>query len=340
MKNIVCGGCSFTRQDTRIGLNGTDTDFLNDRKQFWRWPHHIKELYSDYNVFNLGVPTHDNTCITHSVIKKATELLSSGVLPNDIKIIVQWSDQDRDSFFFSKETAETYDSNIIEPHPTNPLRNYDDRWAHISTFAEDNHFENRWGYYLLNGGFMWEHLKYPTDILKINAKYSSPEQSLIRLLTNYILLQNFCKLNNIEFFTFSLSVNFYDNDTWNTLDNSPTCNDTKSVFIDKKIKQGIMDFNTKNPYIKYLIDNIDFSKNYFYEDSTINIGGITEWAIKNFDIETDGELFMEHNLLDDYENFDEFYHKNKNCGLGHVSQQMNKKFVKTILKSFLEKNLE
>ena len=44
------------------------------------------------------------------------------------------------------------------------------RWSHLSTFAEDTHFKNRWGYYLLNGGFMWEHIKYPTDILEANAR--------------------------------------------------------------------------------------------------------------------------------------------------------------------------
>jgi hypothetical protein len=34
--NIVCGGCSFTRQAKRLGLNGTDTDFLEDELQMWR----------------------------------------------------------------------------------------------------------------------------------------------------------------------------------------------------------------------------------------------------------------------------------------------------------------
>ena len=44
--NIVCGGCSFTRQAKRLGLNGTDTDFLEDELQMWRWPHHIQELHN------------------------------------------------------------------------------------------------------------------------------------------------------------------------------------------------------------------------------------------------------------------------------------------------------
>lgn len=337
--NIVTGGCSFTRQYKRIGLNGTDSDFMEDSLEMWRWPHHIKSLYSDYSVFNLGNPTHDNTCIAHSVIKKSTELLSSGVSPNDIKIIIQWSDQDRDSYFLSKEVCSEYECSVIPPD--NSLKDmYDDKWSHLSTFAEKNHFENRWGYYLLNGGFVWDHIKYPTDILSINAKYISPEQSLIRLCTNYLLVQNFCQVNGIDWTSFSLSYNFYDSNSVETQISNQNHGKAKSIYLDKDISKMNMDFNTNNPYIKYLIDNIDLTKNYFYKNEDTNIGGINEWAVKNFDLETDKEIFMEHNLLRDYENFEEFYQKNPNCGMGHVSQQMNKKFVEQILKTFLEKDLE
>ena len=334
MLNIICGGCSFTRQYKRLGLNGTDSDFLEDSLEMWRWPHHIQNIYPNYNVFNLGNPTHDNTCIAHSVIKKATELLSNGIDATDIKIIIQWSDQDRNSYFFSKEVCTEYDCNVIDS--SNTIKDmYDDKWSHLSTFAETNHFKDRWGYYLLNGGFMWDHIQYPTDILEVNAKYISPEQSLIRLCTNYLLIQNFCKVNNIEYTSFSLSYNFYDSDSLNSRVGNPYHGYTKDVFIDKNIDKFNMNFSTENPYIKYLIDNIDLSKNYFYEDENTNIGGINEWAIKNFVLEEDEEIYMEHNLMRDYVNFNDFYDKNKKCGLGHVSQQMNKKFVKTILKNFL-----
>ena len=330
--NIVCGGCSFTRQYKRLGLNGTDNDFLEDELKMWRWPHHIQKIYQNFKVYNLGNPTHDNTCIAHSVIKKTTDLLNSGISPKDIKIIIQWSDQDRNSYFFSKKITEDYDCKVIEPTYTG-LDMRDDRWSHLSTFAEDNHFTDRWGYYLLNGGFMWDHIKYPRDILAINAKYTSPTQSLIRLLTNYMLVQNFCKVNNIEFFSFSLGLNFYDDISYekhngyeNTLEN---------VYKLRKITKIKMDFNSKNPYLNYLFDSIDLSKNYFYQDDNTNIGGIMEWAISNFDYEADGEAFMEHEL-GQWDNFEEFYEKSGVIGTGHVSQQMNKKFVKEILSNFLE----
>lgn len=329
--NIVCGGCSFTRQAKRLGLNGSDTDFLEDELQMWRWPHHIQELHNNFKVYNLGTPTHDNSCIVQSVIKKSTELLNKGVASNDIKIIVQWSNQHRDSYFFSKKVTEEYNCKVIEPSYTED-DTLDDRWSHLSTFAEDTHFKNRWGYYLLNGGFMWEHIKYPTDILEANAKYTSSTQSLIRLLTNYLLLQNFCKVNNIKHFSFSLSYNFYDDIA---SENAGTSNETlDEIYNLRKIKNYHMDFNTDNPYIKYLIDNVDFSTNYFYKNENTNIGGIMEWAISNFDYNSDKELFMEH-YLEKWNNFQEFYEKSKVIGTGHVSQQMNKKFVKEILSKFL-----
>ena len=341
MKHIICSGCSFTRQYRRLGLDGTDTDFLLDPIHMWRWPLHIQTIYGDdIKVYNLGNPTNDNTIITHSAIKKLTELLNDGVSENDIKILIQWSDQDRDSYFFSKEVISEYNIPVISP----PIEDenegmLDDRWAHLSTFAEDNHFTDRWGYYLLNGGFMWDHIKYPTDILKVNSRYISPEQSLIRFCSNYILLQNLCKVKNIDWYSFSLSYNFYDD---NSFKNRKWNNQgyTKNIFIDKIIDEFRMNFDIKNPYVKYLIDEIDFSKTYFYKDENTNIGGINEWAISNFDLETDKEIFMEHSLVDNYKNFEEFYNKNPKCNMGHVSQQMNKKFVKTILKTFLEKDLE
>jgi hypothetical protein len=338
MKHIICSGCSFTRQYRRLGLDGTDTDFLLDPLFMWRWPHHIQDMYSDVKVYNLGNPTNDNTIITHYAIKKLTELLNEGIPSNDIKVLIQWSDQDRDSYFFSKEVIDDYECEVLPPYDNGDSM-LDDRWSHLSTFAEKNHFENKWGYYLLNGGFVWNHIKYPTDILETNAKYVSPEQSLIRFCSNYILFQNLCKVKNIDWFSFSLSYNFYDNKSFKSRE---WCNNgqTKNIFIDKVIDKFKMDFDTKNPYIKYLIDEVDFDKTYLYKDTNTNIGGITEWAISNFDLETDEEIFMEHSLVRDYKNFEEFYNKNPKCGMGHVSQQMNKKFVKTILKSFLEKNLE
>ena len=337
MLHLVCSGCSFTRQYRRLGLDGTDTDFLTDPLHMWRWPHHIQTMYDNIKVYNLGNPTNDNTVIAHSVIKKITELLNEGISTNNIKIIVQWSDQDRDSYFFSKEVVSEYDVSVLPPNQDEDGM-LDDIWSHLSTFAETNHFKDRWGYYLLNGGFMWDHIKYPTDILVSNAKYISPEQSLIRLCTNYILLQNFCKLNNLDWTSFSLAYNFYDS---TTIRKAKRFNHTiDTVYTQKNIHELHMNFDTNNPYIDYLIKNVDFSTNYFYQDDSTNIGGISEWAVKNFVLDEDYEIFMEHNLLEGYTNFDNFYEKNFNCSLGHVSQQMNKKFVKTILKSFLEKDLE
>ena len=44
-KHIICSGCSFTRQEKRIGLDGDSTNFYMDDPSMWRWPHWIQKLY-------------------------------------------------------------------------------------------------------------------------------------------------------------------------------------------------------------------------------------------------------------------------------------------------------
>lgn len=334
VKHIITNGCSFTRQERRLGFNGNDTDFLNDETKFWRWPHYIKQNYPNHIVYNLGTPTNDNGVIAQSTIKKISDLLDSGVSPSDIKIIVQWSEQNRNSFFISNDVINEYDVAAKEK-TINDINHSDvdfNKWAHLSAFAEEDHFESNWGYYLLTGGYIIDHIHYPKDIINIHAKYFSHQDSAIRFFTNIILLQNFCKVNNIEdIFMFNLSYNFIT-------DNSPGFYDTfEQVYLDKKLPDFIIDFKTDNPYISYLYKNIDLTKFWFYENKYTNVGGQLEWAISEFDFPNDSNLFMEHEPIQT-DLISYCMNSSEDTGsTGHVSSEMNSKFVNTILKEFLEK---
>ena len=44
-KYIVCSGCSFTRQEYRLGFDGDDEHYMADNSNMWRWPHWIQKLY-------------------------------------------------------------------------------------------------------------------------------------------------------------------------------------------------------------------------------------------------------------------------------------------------------
>ena len=106
MKYIITNGCSFTRQYRRIGITGTADDFMDDCLTMWRWPHFIQKEYPEFKVLNYGNPTNDNSTILQSTIYGIEKLLKNGISPNDIKVIVQWSDWSRHSAFISKDKQE------------------------------------------------------------------------------------------------------------------------------------------------------------------------------------------------------------------------------------------
>jgi hypothetical protein len=323
-KHIITSGCSFTRQYRRIGFNGTDSDFLEDEFKFWRWPHHIQNNYPNYKVYNLGNPTNDNFVIAQSVIKKISDLLKEGISPTDIKVIVQWSDQNRNSFFISKDIANLYNIEVVNKHEKNG-----EDWSHLNAFAENNHFDERWGYYVLtaNAGINTYHDL--NDVL--NFKYTSFEEASIRFFSNIILIQNFCKVNNIlDIFMFNLSYNFIT-------DNSPKYyNDIKKIYLEKEVPKFFISFKSQNPYLSYLYENIDLGNFWFYKNKNTNVGGQLEWAISEFEYKNDKRLFMEHDYIND--NKIEFCKKNKLIfPIGHVSSEMNKKFVDNVLNNILKK---
>jgi len=328
-KYIITSGCSFTRQYKRIGFNGTDVDFLDDDTKFWRWPHHIKDQYKNFDVYNLGNPTNDNGVIAQSIIKKINDLLTTGISPKDIKVIIQWTDQTRNSFFISDSIAKLYnveplEKNSDDDNPMNPENI--DKWSHLNGFSN-----KKFGYYLLTGNGLINHINYPKDIIDIHFKYTSPQESAIRFFTNIILIQNFCKVNRIKnLFMFNLSYNF------NTNTYPKSYKDIKKVYLEKEIPEFYNEFKTENSYISYLYNNIDFKNFWFYENKYTNCGGQLEWAISEFDFKNDKRLFMEHSYIED--DLIKFCKKNKSINpIGHVSSEMNKKFVDTILTNFLKK---
>ena len=319
-RHIVCSGCSFTRQYRRIGINGTDLDFLEDNDNFWRWPHHLQNIYKNDFVYNLGNPTNDNQVIAFSIISKVSELLDMGISPNNIFVIVQWSDSNRKSFFISNEIANSYNSQLKFGDTS------DDAYSHVSAFLDNcDSSIGKNGYFIQSGGYNYNHVPYRVvDIFDSNVKYTSNEETTIQFFKNILLRQNFLKLKNIDFIQFNLSVNFYPTSDSLTF---------KGIYYDKKIIKSFYNGKYENPYLNFLFKQIDMTKMWLYVDEDTDNGGILEWSIKSFEEKIDGFLFMEH----DFENLDEFIQSKSSdaYALGHPSSNMNKKFVEKILKKFV-----
>lgn len=319
-RHIVCCGCSFTRQQRRIGITGTDLDFMEDNDNFWRWPHHLQMLYKNDVVHNLGNPTNDNQVIAFSIIHKVSELLDNGINPSNIFVIVQWSDSNRRSFFISNEISNIYNSGLKVGDTS------DDAYSHVSAFLDkcDNNIGKN-GYFIQSGGYNYNHVPY--DVVKIYdniPNYISNEETTIQFFKNILLLQNFLKVKNIDFIQFNLSVNF-----------NPTSNSFsfREIYYDKKISKSFFYGKYENPYLNFLFNQIDMNKMWLYVDDNTDNGGILEWSIKNFEENTDIRLFMEH----DFDDMNVFIKSKKedDYALGHPSSNMNKKFVEKILKKFV-----
>jgi hypothetical protein len=131
---------------------------------------------------------------------------------------------------------------------------------------------------------------------------------------------------------------------------------SESIFDKKYIPNTWQDDTTydysDNPYIKHLVPLVN-KNHWFYEETDLTkFGGQIEWAIRNFDLNSEfylveniqdrgkrmsSLLFMEH--CDSFTSLDEIkeFMDNK-WYLGHVSSYMNKRFVNEVINPFLSKN--
>lgn len=330
-KYIITNGCSFTRQYRRIGITGTYDDFIDDTQGQWRWAHHIKDIYKNANVINLGCPTNDNEVIALSTMDMVNKLIQKGISSNNILVITQWSESARNSFFISKEVSEVYGSRLKYKD------NHENAYAHVSAYLDNcDRSVGKNGYFIQSGGYSYDHVLYDVvDVFDKQGEYISPESKLITYFRNILLLQNFLKLNKVDSISFNLSYNL------NEVSGANTFLQTYNRTINRNIFKGSYD----NPYIQSLFNLVDMDLMWLYKDDETNNGGITEWAIRTFDKEIDRQLFMEHDIdnPNSVSNFDEWIKtndKNMEHPHGHVSEQMNKKFVKTILNKKIQKYLE
>ena len=315
MMHIICSGCSFTRQWKRLNIDGTDEDFLKDPHDMWRWPHWIQKRYSNkkVRVWNVGNPTNDNSIIKKSIFYKVNELLKAGIESKDIIVLVQWSNFHRNSFYIDGSKCEYFNSYL--PTNTEDIKDKVSKFhcepsnvfAHISDYIDKKQYRGEFGYYLLTGGFNYEHIPYDIKELipSYLANFYSEEESMIRFFDNVISLQSFLDNLNIPHLSFNIQNNF--------VLNAPSLSDDKPIPTTIKRENQY-----KNRYIQHLYELIDLDKFWFFNSKETSKGGLMEWAIKTNHKYPSLPLWME-----------------KNTTSGHISSEMNMMFVEKELKSFL-----
>jgi hypothetical protein len=362
MKYIVTAGCSFTRQGTRIGIDGTEYDFMKESKNMWKWPHFIQEMYPEHTVLNYGNPTNDNNLIAQSVLYGVSKLLQDNVSPDNIKVMVQWSAWSRNSFFVSrnKQKEKNYELRNVQGQYLNPRTDYD-YFAHLNDFISDKNYIGEHGYYMLSGGYGVNHVLTPAVEYwedYVDHVFSADER-LIEHFKNILLVQNFCKVHNISCLFLNMHNNFsfeYTNDNssqsgWPRWKPEHSTHTEGWHVIEEKYIPNTWENDHKerftSPYVKFIHDMVDLNNFWFYQEPNVTkFGGIVEWTIKNYNFheispdEHPNIIWMEAiPLLDanqhNKENIIQWL--DRTVCWQHTSAFMYKKFVQQELKHFIEK---
>jgi hypothetical protein len=361
MKHIVTAGCSFTRQFRRIGITGTAEDFMDDAISQWKWPHFIQSEYPDYKVYNYGNPTNDNEVIAKSILYGVKKLLDAGVPTSDIKVIAQWSGWSRSSYFVSSEKQKQnnyYLNKSFIKERDKDRYPINEEFAHINDFIDvDKKYVGEYGYFILSGGYHNDHVKakakeFFTDYVE---HIMSADERMIQYLQSILLIQYFCKANNIDYKCFTMHNNFsfdyVNEDRFPLWKPENTTQSEAYHVVNNKFIPPTWDNDSKiqfenNPYVKYLFDMVDFDKFWFYnEEGVTKYGGQVEWSIKtyNHDEVSDNKdipnlIWLECRGMWDNgkrskEELIEFLEKT--VYWQHTSPYLNRKFVREELKSFL-----
>ena len=338
MKHIVVSGCSFTH-NFRINMRD-ERDWETDPIETWTWANWLQDYLKDTHILhNYGAVTNDNKSIVRSIIYKVSDLLKSGILPEDIVVAVQWSSLTRNSFFVTPEKYRF-------ANPYSMYKKTSVSWAHTTDYLindKDKTAPYEHGYFHLTGGF--NPVKNPINIDPLTSQWFESIMSYTERYFEWFeyinMLLDFLHVNGItKIKFFNMNNNFSKN--YITPSSAPPYYNTeknKSIYQciieDKTIcntwEQKELQFN--NSYVKSYADKIDFKKYFwFFEENSVHLyGGIIEWSIRNFDYNMEGNLpkvlWREMNGMD----IDEQKKYLEKSWYGHTSSILAKKFVEDVV---------
>lgn len=345
MKHIVVSGCSFTNNFR----NNFDHEraWEKDPIDWWTWANWLQHYKKDTHILhNYGTLTNDNKTIVRSIIYKIYDLLKSGVDPNDITVIAQFTSITRNSFFVSPEKYEAHNN------PVGRWERTGENWPHTCDFlinGKDKRYVYEQGYFHLTGGYNDPQnpinihplsMEYFDRIMTYNERYYDWFESIIFLLS-------FCKANGIDenkikFFTMNncfskdYLFNYLQGGKTPPFYNTPNNNNFYECLVE--IKDICNTWNQKeiefeNSYVKYYADKIDFKKYFwFFEEKDLHMfGGLIEWSIRNFTYDLKSNLPIV--LWREMNGMDIQMQKNylEKSWYGHTSSVLTKKFVNEIV---------
>jgi hypothetical protein len=273
MRDIICAGCShtsFRKLDYMRVQHGhtppVDAVFTNGS-----YPEVIHRNFGN-KVYNAGLMSNSIASSVLSTMSIASRLLREG--NNNFSIILQATDFERQHLYVSDEVKHIKGININSEWPAN--NNY--------------LFNDNLSGFLQMGGMAKIDSKTYSDckvILEMGKAYSkyiySNENCTINALTHLILLQNFCKVNNIPYKIFKM-MDLFSSPIFPFFELDYTNSETyfKSFFIDRKLpKKEPLGYIKSDEYIYDLFQMLDLDNMWFYSDDDVKHGGFFEWVYKN-----------------------------------------------------------
>jgi len=326
-KIIICSGCSFTN----TFIQNPPLTNLNSDKNKWYWVDWLQESLGDnYLVLNVGNQTNDNTSITNIVLHTINDLLKLGVSSDNIQLAIQWTNPFRMSFYVETDKPKT--------------------GVHTVNFIDTD----KKGFWYLTGGYNDTNILsdvIPTEFLRTYLPfYNNKVNSYNRFFKDVLLLQSYCKLNDIKWISFFMNDSFTQN--YYELGNTYQRVDKKfSIGEDLLVKKNLHN-NTQqkciwdeNDNLSYLKEMIDFNNFWFYEADDFKFGGMYEWTIRNYDREVLSkykQIGLDYTIFTEtmgetelsFEQEVEKVNQNKHR-FGHTSSIMAKYFVNDVLKKLI-----
>ena len=276
MNYIINTGCSYgvMFRSMKEFTDGNDTDFY---------------------VIDLHCDSHGSTYQKRSVIYTVSKLLKSGITPNNIYVITEWSQPNRLFTELPIEFCEEIFTDYNHAEKTfildNKLNRVEDdfdfdfvrKYKSLSVIFGDSVYTNPDTddfTYFDNRDIQW----YLTQHQLNNHISHKPIDRFENYLTDILDLQNFLKSKNIDYSFFLMNNTFegYVDDVLHRYTDGEMYDElSKDTIIipDLTNDKLIKDFSS---YLNSVWGLIDFSHFHFYKTERFNYGGIDEYSMEKF----------------------------------------------------------
>jgi hypothetical protein len=277
MKYIINTGCSY-------GV------------MFMSFREFTKGNNNDFKIIDLHCDSTGADYAKRSIIYTVSKLIETGVSPNDMYVITEWSQPNRLHIELPQEFCDEIlndkphtEKSFVLDNTFNRIENefpinFVDKFKSLSTIFDDRVYANIEHSDLES--FDNKNIKYYIkEFLKNSPINNKPIDRLESYLTNILDLQSFLKSLNIGY-SFFLMNNTFEGYYGGSYTNLTHTDETRQLFKKDKILlpnfKSLVQLKDFSDYLKKTWNLIDLSNFHFYKTDNFNYGGIDEYSMEKF----------------------------------------------------------